>query len=218
MTIERELADLIDEKPADESPMKKRRKQARQKPVKRAVVQTAPPELPEPLVTGEAALVISEATKRQMRLIERRLKNPNVTDDRTILLKDKSLVIHIFNGEKAGRLYHAVHRLGWRPLHVDELVAREQIGDISTTKEGWVVRGEKGREMFMVMPRDAFNKIARKKVDMRERKSLHKQGARRQREEVAEATAAQFGDQAGEEVRKFHGTNPDHSVVMELDS
>lgn len=197
MSTEKEVAGM------DESALGGKKKPGRQ------ATSTAPP----------VALVVDEATKRQMRLIERRLQNPVVSDDRSIALKDPSLIVRIFDGAKAGRLYHAVHRLGWRPLHVKELVDRAQIGDLQTSPEGYVTRGEKGREMFMVMPRDAYQQIQLKKVQMRETKqNLHKKGSRAQVDEVAEATAAKFGDQAGEGVRKFVGTNPDHSAVMELDS
>jgi Fe-S cluster biosynthesis and repair protein YggX len=175
----------------------------------------APPPLPR-----VAAPVVDEATARQMRIIERRMVSPTVSVNHSIRLKNKGLVVRVFNGEKAGRLYHAVHELGWRPLHIDEIEDRAQIGDISTSPEGYIVRGEKGREMFMVMPKDAFDRIQRKKVQIRERKqNMHGKGKRDQIDELAEATANRFGsDEAGDSVRKFKGINPDHSVVMELDS
>lgn len=199
-----------------DSPMKKSRSSA----AKPAAAIATPPAAPPVDRAAPIGVAVDDAAKQQMRLIERRLQNPNVTDDRSITLKDKNLVVRIFNGEKQGRLYHAVHRLGWRPLRVDELVDREQIGDIQTSPEGYVTRGEKGREMFMVMPRDAFNQIQRKKVQLREKQqNLHGKGRRAQIDEIAEATANRFGsDEAGDTVRKFHGTNPDHSAVMELDS
>lgn len=216
MTFEEELESFgeAEKKP---SPIKKRRAKARKGPAR---VEAAPEIPPEPEVPAvPLPPIVNDAMKLQLRLIERRLINPVITDDRSITLRDKNLVIRIFDGNRPGRLYHAVHRLGWRPLHVEELVDREQIGDLSTTKEGYVVRGEKGREMYCVMPRDAFDAIQRKKVQVREKKqNLHSKSRREQLDDIAEATAGKFGDEAGETVRRFRGTNPDQSVVMDLDS
>jgi len=154
---------------------------------------------------------------RSLKLIERRLLNPYQNDDVPVLIREKGFELRWFNGAQDGRLYKAVHALGWRPVHVRELIEKSQIVDLVESPEGHVTRGEKGREMLMKFPTDAFRQLQRRKVSIRESGDLHRKDAKEQTHMLAEATSERFGGQAGDAVAKFRGTTGSHRIVEDLD-
>jgi hypothetical protein len=135
-------------------------------------------------------------------VIDRRLRNPFGTPSREIPLKGdkKGWVVRTFaaDPEHPNRHYDAVHRLGWTPLTKDDLaVSIESLGYVEAPDKR-VVRGEKGHEVLMAMPKADFDRIQKAKSDAN-LKAL-KVGA--VKAEVAQATAKEHGDEAGETTYK----------------
>lgn len=131
-------------------------------------------------------------------VIDRRLKNPFGLPSRDIPLKGekRGWVVRTFcaDAEHPNRHYDAVHRLGWVPLTADDVaVTVESLGFVKAS-DGRIVRGPQGQEVLMAMRSDDYARIQEAKTAAN-LKSLKGTAVR---EEVAQATAEQHGDQAGD--------------------
>ena len=136
-------------------------------------------------------------------VIDRRLKNPFGTPSRDIPLKGekRNWVVRTFaaDPEHPNRHYDAVHRLGWVPLTKDDLgVSIESLGYVEST-DGRIVRGEKGHEVLMGMPRADYNKIQASKGAA----NLASLKRDKVKAEVAQVTAKEHGDEAGDQTDKY---------------
>ena len=141
-------------------------------------------------------------TPPRISVIDRRLKNPFGMPSREIPLKGDKLgwVVRTFyaSPERPDRHYDAVHALGWTPLRKSDLaVSAQSVGFVSTA-EGYLVRGGDGKEMLMAMPKADFDRVAQAKSDA----NLRRLGAGAVKSTVAQATAKEHGDQAGDQVAK----------------
>jgi hypothetical protein len=135
-------------------------------------------------------------------VIDRRLKNPFGTPSREIPLKGekRNWVVRTFSAdpEHPNRHYDAVHRLGWQPLTEEDLaVSIESLGYVKSP-DGRIVRGEKGHEVLMAMPKEHFEAVQRAKADA----NLRSLKGAAVKSEVAQATAKEHGDEAGETTYK----------------
>jgi hypothetical protein len=141
----------------------------------------------------------TEADAPRISVIDRRLKNPFGTPSREIPLKGekRNWVVRTFaaDPEHPNRHYDAVHRLGWIPLKEDDLaVTVDSLGYV-VSPTGSIVRGDKGHEVLMGMPRADFNKIQASKGAA----NLASLKLGKVKAEVAQATAKEHGDEAGEQ-------------------
>jgi hypothetical protein len=165
--------------------------------------------------TEEAPEVSSGLDAPRISVIDRRLKAPFGTPSREIPLKGekKHWVVHTFyaSPERPDRHYDAVHNLGWTPLKKSDLAVSEQSVGFTVNAEGYLVRGEGGKEMLMAMPAEEYAKIAQAKSDA----NLKRLRGAEVRSEVAQATAKEHGDEAGDHTYKhfkqqeFVGTGGD---------
>ena len=135
-------------------------------------------------------------------VIDRRLKSPFGLPSRDIPLtgEKRGWVVRTFcsDAEHPNRHYDAVHRLGWVPLTAEDVaVSVESLGFVKAP-DGRIVRGPNGQEVLMAMRAEDFARIQRAKTDA----NLRSLKGSAVREEVAQATAKEHGDQAGDVTHK----------------
>lgn len=145
----------------------------------------------------------TEAPKRRptIEILERRAQGVGVHGQATprIELKEPGMECRWFNSEVAAdHIWRAKNAKGWENVRPDELLDPEQIGGFSVSPDGFVVRGEKGREILMKMPSDYRTRIERAKIT----ENIRNMDPHRQKREVAEAAGKALGDQAGEFLHK----------------
>lgn len=152
--------------------------------------------------TTETSATGSATTAPRISVLDRRLKNPFGTPSRDIPLKGdkRGWVVRTFcaDAEHPNRHYDAVHRLGWTPLTPDDLAySVESLGFVRSA-DGRIVRGPGGQEVLMAMPAHEFDAIQRAKSQA----NLRSLKGAIVKEEVAQATAKEHGDEAGDTIGK----------------
>lgn len=156
---------------------------------------------------------LTETAPPRISVIDRRLKSPFGQPSREIPLKGekKGWVVHTFyaSPERPDRHYDAVHNMGWTPLKKTDLAVSEQSVGFMVNSEGYLVRGESGKEMLMAMPAEDYDKIAKAKSD--KNTQMLKGGAMRR--EVAQSASKEHGDQAGEQTYKHFSHQEFHEPI-----
>jgi hypothetical protein len=130
-------------------------------------------------------------------ILERRAQGVNVhgSGSPIIELKDPGWSVRWFNAEiKADHIWAAKNQKGWESVRPEELKDPEQVGGFQTSPEGFVVRGERGRELLMKMPADYRVQIERQKAAL----NIRNMDPHRTKADVATAAGQQLGDQAGQ--------------------
>jgi hypothetical protein len=135
-------------------------------------------------------------------ILERRLLNPHGTPSEPIQLKDQPepMELHWFNGEIPGRTHEARHYLGYLPVHVNELVSRDEVSDLQESPDGCVTRGERGREWLGKIPKRWYDAIQRKKADVEARRLRSSSTVKKDLLEAAASTSHRFIDSEGQAV------------------
>ena len=111
-----------------------------------------------------------------------------------------------------GGVYRAIHELGWEPVLVEDLDCRPEDVGLRVNEQGYLVRGEKGREVLLKMPIEDFKEVTRKKTEFNNRAIG---SAKKIKDDAANAAAAQFGPEAGDYVDKhMHGEVVDKLVPL----
>lgn len=147
-------------------------------------------------------------------VLERRKLHPFGAPGVPITLRDGGKwALRIINTKmKAGRYHEVVHAKGWVPVLPEEIDgSADEYG--FAVKDGRLVRGEHSEEILMKMPQADYDEIAMAKA----RKNLEGMTSKKSKETAAEATAAQFGDEAAETVHRSNMTVEDSRVAMELE-
>ena len=148
---------------------------------------------------------------KTLSVIERRLHDPFGIPSRDIPLKGNKMgwVVRTFcaDPEHPNRHYDAVHRLGWTPVTELDLVETAQSLGFTVSVDNRVVRGDKGQEVLMAMPREDFDRIQARKAEVNT-KSLRGESMRN---EVATVTGKEHGDEAGSHTFK----NFSHKEIVE---
>jgi hypothetical protein len=106
------------------------------------------------------------------------------------------------NFAQPGRYSELIQRKGWVQVRREELASFEAVSDLTDKGDGFVWRGDKGRECLLKMPRKDYDAIKRREAQILEGK-MHSMAHLKGR--IAEAGAKQFGDQAGDELLKLRG-------------
>jgi hypothetical protein len=138
-----------------------------------------------------------KAPRPNISILERRAKGVNLRGQGApaIQLKEDGWVCRWFNSEiKADHIWYAKAELGWVNVTPAELADPEQIGGFQTSPDGFVVRGEKGREVLLKMPSDFRKQIEKAKSAA----NIAAMDPYKQKAEVANAAGKALGDQAGE--------------------
>ena len=115
--------------------------------------------------------------------------------------------LHTCNTAIEGR-WAQMKSKGYEPVRIEELSDPEDIGDLVRQEEKgggmYVRRGDRGREIMMKQPLEAYNYIKRLQADQR---NSRLQSVKAQREDLAEAVGRSvdqggLGDEAGERVHR----------------
>ena len=148
-------------------------------------------------------------------ILDRRMKNPFGSGTVPITLKTEGQweVRWVYAKLRPGHVYDMVNRKGWVFVEPDELDgASDEYG--LTVKDNRLVRGDHGEEVLMKMPQADFDKIQKAKAEH----NLGQLGKKQMREAVAQATAQEHGDQAGDtvfdafkhgDIKDTRGVDPD---------
>lgn len=140
----------------------------------------------------EADEITNLASDKLVEVWERRFVNPGQQSSRPIPLKVQGMATRWINTILEGRYHNAVYEQGWQPVPVKLLQDPSSIPDLYKHPHGIVCRGERGKEVLMMMPQDVFKRIQRRKAE------LTTASLRKIRSEMAQAAASKFGAQAGE--------------------
>ena len=140
----------------------------------------------------------AEPVKRRPNIdvLERRAQGVGVygQGSPTIELRDKGFVCRWFNADVAAdHIWRAQNQKGWEKVTPDELADPEAIGGFVKSPEGFVTRGERGKEILMKMPSDYRTRIEKAKAV----ENIRMMDPHRQKAQVAEAAGKQLGDEAG---------------------
>lgn len=93
-------------------------------------------------------------------IIHKRERDPFGSPSKPIALTDPSLEPHWINRDKYPDAIPQAKEKGWRPVRLDQIRDVDQLGEYGTSPDGFVVRGERGNELLMCMPRDYVKRIA----------------------------------------------------------
>lgn len=152
-------------------------------------VQAAPEAGPIEVVTDPDTQIAADTL---VEVWERRFLNPNQRGSNEVKLKAPGVVCRWINTMIDGRYHRAVYDQGWQPVPVALLSDPSSIPDLYKHPHGIVARGERGKEVLMMMPEAVFEKIRRRKAE------LNVAATRKMRTELAEAAANKFGPEAGD--------------------
>lgn len=134
-------------------------------------------------------------------LYERRLVNPDMTGTEPVKLTTPGdWYCRWINTDLPGRWDQVVHRMGYRPVHMSELADVRAVTGVVASPEGYVTRGDRGKEILVKMPQAWWDKIQGAKT---ERRLAQQRSGEKAREDLTQAVAARFGDQAGDAVTKW---------------
>lgn len=97
-------------------------------------------------------------------IVRRREAEPFGHRSRPIALTNPELVPHWINRDKYPDAISIAKEKGWRGVRLSEVVDRDQLGDHGESPDGYVVRGERGNEILMCMPREYVERIQVAKV------------------------------------------------------
>lgn len=115
-----------------------------------------------------------------------------------IELTQPGMVARWFNAAQyADRIWRAKYD-GWEAVTPAMLKDKDQVGGFQVSADGFVCRGEKQQELLMYMAREDRDAIQQAKTEA----NIKAMKMGRQKEEVAQAAAERFGDQAGEFMNK----------------
>lgn len=117
-------------------------------------------------------------------IVAKRERDPFGARSRTIELTDPSLEPHWINRDKYPDAIPQAKEKGWRPVRLEQIKDRDQLGEYGESPDGFIVRGERGNELLMCMPREYVERIAVAKMRENNRRMGHPNA---QRSEALEA-------------------------------
>ena len=93
-------------------------------------------------------------------IVAKREKDPFGSRSRAIELTDPNLEPHWINRDKYPDAIPQAKEKGWRPVRLEQVKDIDQLGEHGESPDGYVVRGERGNEVLMCMPREYVERIA----------------------------------------------------------
>ena len=144
-----------------------------------------------------------------------RMDNPFGQPSAPIELKDTSRECRWFNASIQADHIWRNKRKGWDQVRPDDVVDLEQIGGYSLIPEGYIVRGERGQEILMSMPKVVRNAVQAAKTQWNNRNLANPNAVK---SELASAAGEQFGDQAGEFVATHVNLKENYERVERVDA
>lgn len=146
-------------------------------------------------------VVVGPVTPR-VSVLEKRLSggNPFGVESIPIPLNDPGWVTYIANGGRSdGRLYQMKAVKGWEPVRVSDCAVKPEDIGFRPSPEGYLCRGEKGQEVVFKMRQTDWTRLQQVKA-AQNMKGIGS-GAKT-KASIEAATAAQFGDEAGQFVKE----------------
>jgi len=141
-----------------------------------------------------------------------RLDNPFGAPSSPIALKDQTRECRWFNAAIQEDHIWRNKRKGWdqvKPTDVDDL---EQLGGYSVSPEGFIVRGERGREILMSMPKEVVRAVRAAKTEHNNR-TVGRAGVLH--DELSAAVGNKYGDEAGQFVHTHVKLDEKYEVIPE---
>lgn len=132
----------------------------------------------------------------QITMLDRRLAHPFGAPSVPITLKDGQLwAVRIANDKVRNGRVHQMGQLGWTFVTPEEMDGKPADYGFRAL-DGRVVRGEHAEEVLMKMPQADYDQIQ----DAKARINLKNLGSKKTKEAAAQATAVEFGPEAGDAV------------------
>lgn len=178
---------------------------SKNRPKEEPMSEQVSPERAEVMTDDEIAALLPD-----IRVIERRLQNPEGVGDVPILLTNvpRPMVTRWFNEDLGnGRIFRAINYLGWVAVPRRCLADENQLAGLTDMGDGNVRRGERGREWLMMMPKDTYDLVQGRKAENRRKKNRPAQV----REDMAQAAANTLGDESAD---MLMGTHPNKNVTV----
>lgn len=146
---------------------------------------------------------MADIASRNPKLAARLAGNVHGAGNKTIPLKEparwQTYCENTYADENA---FYDMKQLGWEPLRADDLACTVEESGFRLNPEGYLVRGEHGREMLFKMDKDDYAYMMQMKTDANMRGIG---SAKKIKADMAEAAAAQFGDEGGQFVHDMPG-------------
>lgn len=153
-------------------------------------------------VLTSADIEKADAKVARIKVFERRLQNPFGEPSAPIDMRDPSLVCRWFNGAiVADKIWRAKNK-GWANVRPSDVVDTDQIGGYAKSPEGFIMRGDRGQEVLMSMPRTWRDRIQAAKTDANTRNMGNPSAMKA---EVVSAAGDQLGDQAADFINRRVG-------------
>jgi hypothetical protein len=119
-----------------------------------------------------ANLPLTEEAIQQAEILARRIENPVLGGSTAIRLQTPGLICRWINTEVyTGRYQTAVRLQGWLPVKVTDLLDLREVHDLVASPDGYVTRGEKGKEILCAMPEADYRRIQWAKAEKNRKKS-----------------------------------------------
>ncbi len=141
----------------------------------------------------------TEAQKTRISVLERRLQNPFGEPSSPIDLTKPGMIPRWFNGAIINDKVWRAKQKGWIPVRPSDVADQDQIGGTNVSPDGFVVRGDRGQEVLMMMLRDEFDQIqmAKTRHNIRVLRDPN-----RQQSEILESAASKFGSETADLMAK----------------
>ena len=127
-----------------------------------------------------------------------RIDNPFGQPSAPIELKDNSRECRWFNATIQTDHIWRAKRKGWDQTRPDDVADLEQVGGYAVSPEGYIVRGERGHEILMSMPKVVRTAIQAAKIVQN---NYNLANPHRMKAELTEAVGHALGDEAASAVQ-----------------
>lgn len=145
----------------------------------------------------------TENARPRVSVLDRRLNDPFGMPSIPIQFKDPSLLARWFNSAiSTDKVWIAKQIQGWAAVTPDMVADIDQIGGYTVSATNTIVRGDRGQEHLLCMPKDAYDQIQWAKS----RKNMEMMGnSARTKADVVNAAGAKYGDEAADFLNRHVG-------------
>lgn len=139
-----------------------------------------------------------------------RLQNPFNEPSAPIDLKDAHRECRWFNAAIADDHIWRSKRKGWDQVRPGDVVDLEQIGGYNVSADGYITRGERGKEVLMSMPKEVRAAVQLAKT----RQNIATMGnPNAMKNDVVSAAGERFGDEGAEYISKHVNVTDTHERI-----
>lgn len=162
-----------------------------------------------PVDAKRAALLAEFADFPGIKVLERRLDNPDLPGSVSIRLKDEPShtedpqnqkrlwYVRWIDTRQDGRYATITSEQGYVPVMISELQNAEHVTGLVDNGDGRVRRGDKGMELLVKMPLKVYNYI---KAEQQARHERRRKNAKLMKQDLAEAAGRGLSDEAGDRI------------------